>query len=63
PGIPPDIREKIFNLYFTTKSTGTGVGLSIVQRIVEEHGGTITVESEPGKGTVFKLILPITVTK
>ena len=63
PGIPPDIREKIFNLYFTTKSTGTGVGLSIVQRIVEEHNGTITVESEPGKGTVFKLILPITVTK
>jgi len=63
PGIPSDIREKIFNLYFTTKSTGTGVGLSIVQRIVEEHDGSIIVESEPGKGAIFKLILPITVIK
>ncbi len=63
PGIPPDIREKIFNLYFTTKPTGTGVGLSIVQRIVEEHEGVIKLQSEVGQGTVFILKLPLIVRK
>jgi two-component system, NtrC family, sensor histidine kinase HydH len=59
PGIPDSIRSKIFNLYFTTKAKGTGIGLSIVQRIVIEHEGVISVESEPVHGTTFSLRLPI----
>ena len=58
PGIPADIRSKIFNLYFTTKAKGTGVGLSIVQRIVYEHGGIISVESAENRGTTFILRMP-----
>ena len=58
PGIPKEIRDKIFNLYFTTKASGTGIGLSIVQRIADEHGGVIFVESEPGKGSDFILQIP-----
>lgn len=58
PGIPAQIRGKIFNLYFTTKAKGTGIGLSLVQRIVDEHGGVITVESAPENGTVFRILLP-----
>ena len=54
-GIPPEKRDQIFNPYFTTKSEGTGLGLSIAQRIIEEHGGSISVESEVGKGTTFTL--------
>ncbi len=60
PGMPENIRQNIFNLYFTTKAKGTGIGLSIVQRIVYEHGGLVDVESEPGKGTVFIIRLPQT---
>jgi signal transduction histidine kinase len=59
PGMPVNIRSNIFNLYFTTKAQGTGIGLSIVQRIIYEHGGIITVESEPNKGTTFIIRLPI----
>ena len=47
------IKENIFNLYFTTKAKGTGIGLSLVQRIIYEHGGVISVESELGKGASF----------
>ncbi len=61
PGIPESIRSKIFNLYFTTKASGTGVGLAIVQRIVYEHEGVITVESEEGEGNTFILQLPLKV--
>ncbi len=61
PGMPENIRTNIFNLYFTTKAEGTGIGLSIVQRIIYEHGGVISVESEPGLGTVFTVQLPILV--
>ncbi len=50
--------KKIFNLYYTTKAGGTGIGLAMVQRIVYEHGGVISVESEPGRGTEFTLRLP-----
>jgi PAS domain S-box-containing protein len=56
-GISEEKIDKIFNPYYTTKSEGTGLGLSIAQRIVEEHHGNITVESEIGKGTTFKVIL------
>ncbi|MEJ2051200.1 MAG: HAMP domain-containing sensor histidine kinase, partial [Calditrichota bacterium] len=58
-GIPEEISKKIFNLYFTTKARGTGIGLSIVQQIVDQHGGMISVESEPGKGTTFSIIMPV----
>ena len=61
PGISENIRSNIFNLYFTTKAKGTGIGLSIVQRIVYEHGGVISVESEEGEGTNFVLQMPIAV--
>lgn len=57
-GIPPENMERIFDLYFTTKPEGTGLGLSLVQRIVSEHGGRIVVESEPGKGSLFWMRLP-----
>ncbi|HID40020.1 MAG TPA: GHKL domain-containing protein, partial [Calditrichaeota bacterium] len=59
PGMSEKIRQNIFNLYFTTKAKGTGIGLSIVQRIIYEHGGIIYVESEPGKGTVFIIKMPV----
>lgn len=58
-GIPKHILNNIFNLYFTTKAKGTGVGLSIVQQIIYEHNGTIYVNSQKGKGTTFTIDLPI----
>jgi signal transduction histidine kinase len=59
-GIPPEQREAIFDPFFTTKPVGegTGLGLSVAHRIVEEHGGWIEVESEPGRGSRFGLWLP-----
>jgi signal transduction histidine kinase len=59
-GIPEEIRPKIFNLYFTTKSTGTGLGLSLVYQIISQHNGRITVASEVGQGTTFSIFLPVT---
>jgi len=60
-GIPENIREKIFDPFFTTKgvSKGTGLGLSISQSIIEKHRGTISVKSEPGKGTEFIIMIPV----
>lgn len=57
-GIEPDHRARIFDLYFTTKAEGTGVGLAVTQQIVTAHGGAIEVESEPGKGTTMTVRLP-----
>jgi signal transduction histidine kinase len=57
-GIPAADLEKIFDLYFTTKPEGTGIGLSIVYRIVQLHGGEIEVESTEDRGTSFRLLLP-----
>lgn len=57
-GIPEENLPKIFNLYFTTKATGTGLGLAQVYQIVSEHGGSINVSSTVGNGTTFSLILP-----
>ena len=58
-GIDPKHLETIFNPFFTTKPDGVGLGLAIVSKIVDEHGGKITVESEPGKGSVFRVLLPM----
>jgi signal transduction histidine kinase len=57
-GIPPENLEKIFDLYFTTKHHGTGIGLSMVYRIVQLHDGEIEVRSTPGRGTTFRVLLP-----
>ena len=58
-GIDPKHLENIFNPFFTTKASGVGLGLSIVSKIVDEHGGQITVESTPGEGSVFHVYLPV----
>ena len=61
PGIPPELRDKIFRLYFSTKKEGSGIGLAMTFRIVQLHDGTIDFTSEPGKGTTFLIRLPIAV--
>jgi signal transduction histidine kinase len=58
-GIDPKQIDTIFNPFFTTKKEGVGLGLAIVSKIVDEHGGKIAVESEPGKGTTFRVFLPM----
>jgi PAS domain S-box-containing protein len=58
-GIPPEILPRIFDPFFTTKAGGTGLGLSISYGIVREHGGTVDVQSEPGRGTTFALSFPV----
>ena len=57
-GIPPEHLDRIFDLYFTTKDHGTGIGLSMVYRIIQLHDGDVEVQSTPGRGTTFKLLLP-----
>ena len=61
PGIPQELRDKIFRLYFTTKQEGSGIGLAMTFRIVQLHDGTIDFTSEPEKGTTFFIRLPIAV--
>jgi signal transduction histidine kinase len=61
PGIPMELRDKIFRLYFTTKKEGSGIGLAMTFRIVQLHDGTIDFTSEPGKGTTFFIRLPLAV--
>ena len=59
PGIEPDVLERIFEPFFTTKrKEGTGLGLPIVQQIVQAHNGTLEVQSTPSVGTVFSVLLP-----
>jgi len=57
-GIPPEHLSRIFDLYFTTKERGTGIGLSMVYRIIQMHDGEIEVQSTPGRGTTFRVLLP-----
>jgi signal transduction histidine kinase len=58
PGVPKDLREKVFEPFFSTKEEGTGLGLSIAVRVIEQHGGRLTLESEKGLGTTFVITLP-----
>jgi signal transduction histidine kinase len=58
PGIPPEVRPKVFQLYFTTKERGSGIGLAMTYRAVQLHNGTIEFESETGRGTTFLLQFP-----
>jgi signal transduction histidine kinase len=60
-GMPPEALEHCFDVYYSTKKGGTGLGLSTTKRIVEEHGGRITVISEPNRGTSFSIRLPLLV--
>jgi len=59
PGIPPEIRDRVFNLYFTTKGRGSGIGLAMTWRVVELHHATIDFTSEMGKGTTFRFRFPV----
>ncbi len=59
PGIPPDRVQHVFDPFYTTKPQGTGLGLSIAHKIVQEHNGTIDVESMEGSGTAFHIALPV----
>ena len=63
-GIAPDVLPHIFDNYYTTKAAteGTGLGLPIARSIVQEHGGEIKVSTELGKGSVFTVFLPVTMT-
>ena len=58
-GIRPEIRDKIFNLYFTTKKAGSGIGLAMSYRVLQLHNGALHFVTEMGKGTTFRLVLPL----
>jgi signal transduction histidine kinase len=60
-GISPEHLARVFQPFFTTKTSGTGLGLAIAARIIDQHGGRITVQSEPGTGATFHVILPVAV--
>jgi signal transduction histidine kinase len=59
PGVAPELRGQIFNPFFTTKTSGVGLGLSIVSKIVDDHRGRIRLASKPGKGACFRVFLPV----
>ena len=58
PGVAPADQERIFTPFFTTKTAGTGLGLATVHRIVDAHGGAVTLDSRPGHGARFSVQLP-----
>ena len=59
PGMPADVAEKIFNPFFTTKAQGSGLGLAIVRKIVDAHEGRIDMTTADGRGTRFRVTLPV----
>ena len=59
PGIPPDVQQRLFDPFFSTKEDGTGLGLPISANIIDRHGGALRFTTEPGKGTAFGIVLPI----
>jgi len=58
-GIPPDVQQRLFDPFFSTKANGTGLGLSIAARIAEQHGGTLQYQTQLNRGTTFGIILPV----
>jgi signal transduction histidine kinase len=59
PGVPPEVMDRIFSPFFTTKPQGSGLGLAIVRKIVDAHDGRIDVSERAGGGTVFRVTLPV----
>jgi signal transduction histidine kinase len=59
PGVPAELRERIFYPFFTTKQRGSGVGLAHAQKVVAGHGGSLELESAPGQGATFRVRLPL----
>ena len=59
--LPEEIRERIFELFFSTRKGGSGLGLAIAERVVRAHGGELTFESDLGKGSLFRVALPLAV--
>ena len=57
-GVPPGDEERVFDIFFSTKEEGSGLGLGIARRIVEEHGGELVLENRPGRGALFRVRLP-----
>ena len=60
--MPEDLRDRIFEPYFTTKAGGSGIGLAVTKRAMDLHRGTISVESSPGRGTTMAMSFPIAAT-
>jgi len=58
PGVPPGDEKKIFSPFFTTRTSGTGLGLAVAMRVAEMHGGTITVDNHPEGGAIFRIVVP-----
>jgi signal transduction histidine kinase len=58
-GIPEEIQGKIFEPYYTTRNTGSGLGLTVVYKVVREHGGDLHMDSKPGRGTTFTISIPL----
>jgi two-component system nitrogen regulation sensor histidine kinase GlnL len=59
PGVAAEMKEQIFNPFVTTKKSGVGLGLAIVSKIVDAHGGSVKLLSEPGKGACFRVMFPV----
>jgi signal transduction histidine kinase len=58
PGVPPELQEQIFNPFVTTKKSGVGLGLAIVSKIVDAHGGSLKLVTKPGHGACFRVEFP-----
>jgi two-component system nitrogen regulation sensor histidine kinase GlnL len=59
PGVPAELKEQIFNPFVTTKKSGVGLGLAIVSKIVDAHGGSLKLVSAPGHGACFRVTFPV----